>query len=210
LPIFDDVFRDKFIELLKWRRDVRRFKADPVPPKLLDDLLTAADLAPSVGLSQPWRFVTVDDPGRRSAIRRNFEACNKDALAHMYGERAASYAQLKLAGLDEAPCHLAVFAETAPVQGHGLGRRTMPETLNYSTVIAVHTLWLLARTSELGLGWISILDPIQAAQALDVPPSWNFIGYFCVGYPQEENQVPELELLEWEHRQITAVHHLKR
>ena len=127
-PVFDDAFRAQLLGLFRWRRDVRRFRADPLPPGLLDGLLEIANLAPSVGLSQPWRFVSVDDPARRAAVRANFLACNAAALDGQEAGRAGLYARLKLAGLDEAPCHLAVFAEPDPAQGHGLGRRTMPET----------------------------------------------------------------------------------
>ncbi len=199
-PVFDDAFRAQLLELFRWRRDVRRFRPTPVPPGLLDRLLDAASLAPSVGLSEPWRMVTVDDPARRAAVRASFEACNAQALAGQAAGQAAAYARLKLAGLDEAPCQFAVFAKPDPGQGHGLGRATMPETTVYSAVMAVHTLWLAARAFGLGLGWVSILDPAAVAEALDVSPGWTFIGYFCLGYPQSEDKVPELERLGWEQR----------
>lgn len=199
-PSFDDRFRAQLLDLFKWRRDVRRFRADPVPPAVLDDLLEAACLAPSVGLSQPWRFVIVESPERRAVVRASFAACNARALAVQDHDRAACYARLKLAGLDEAPCHLAVFAEPVPEQGHGLGRGTMPETTAYSAVMAVHTFWLAARAMGLGLGWVSILDPLIVTAALDVPADWRFVGYFCLGYPQAESEVPELEQAGWEHR----------
>jgi len=201
---FDDCFRAQLRELLRWRRDVRRFRRDALPLGTLEALIETASLAPSVGLSQPWRFVVVDDDEARAAIRRNFAACNADALAAQSGERAALYAQLKLAGLEEAPCHLAVFADRATAQGHGLGRRTMPEMIDYSAVTAVHTIWLVARTQGVGMGWISILDPAAVAAALQVPASWKFIGYFCLGYPQTEDAVPELERAGWEERQRSS------
>src|SRR5271156_731148 len=123
---FDNAFRARLRELLVWRRDVRRFRRDPLPGGALDALLELACLAPSVGLSQPWRFVIVEGGKTRAAIRQNFATCNAQALAAQSGDRAGLYAQLKLAGLDEAPCHLAVFADRATAQGHGLGRHTMP------------------------------------------------------------------------------------
>jgi 5,6-dimethylbenzimidazole synthase len=199
-PVFGDAFRAQLVDLFKWRRDVRHFHRKPLPAGLLNELLEIATLAPSVGLSQPWRFVMVDDPARRAAVRASFESCNAQALASQDGGRATLYARLKLAGLDEAPCHLAVFADPDPEQGRGLGRGTMPETTTYSAVMAVHTLWLAARVAGLGLGWVSILDPATVMAALDVPAGWTFIGYFCLGYPQTEQDAPELERLGWEHR----------
>ena len=197
---FDAAFCARLRDLLMWRRDVRRFRRDPLPDGILKILIDLACLSPSVGLSQPWRFVTVEDAARRSAIRENFAACNAAALAAQNGERAALYARLKLAGLEEAPCHLAVFADRATAQGHGLGRHTMPEMIDYSAVTAVHTIWLAARARGIGMGWVSILDPEKVAATLDVPADWKFIGYFCLGYPQHDDTVPELERMGWEER----------
>lgn len=199
-PEFDEAFRAKFIELLVWRRDVRHFLTQPLPAGCIERLLRLACLAPSVGLSQPWRFVLVEDPARRKAVRENFMAANADALASYHGERAAIYARLKLAGLDDAPVHLAVFAEPDPQRGAKLGRRTMPETVAYSAVTAIHTLWLAARAEGIGMGWVSILDPAPLNRDLDVAPDWRLIGYFCIGYPATLQDTPELEQMRWEKR----------
>ena len=199
-PTFDDGFRAAFDELLRWRRDVRRFRPDALAEGTLSRLVRTACLAPSVGLSQPWRFVSVDSPSRRQAVRASFMACNAEALRGQADDRAALYARLKLAGLDEAPCHLAVFADRTTGQGHRLGRLTMPETIDYSAVMAIHTLWLAARAEGLGLGWVSILDPTLMAATLDTPAAWTFIGYFCLGYPSAHDDVPALEREGWEVR----------
>lgn len=183
-----------------WRRDVRRFRSEPVGDQLLDRLIAIACLAPSVGLSQPWRFVVVDDPMRRQAILDNFSRSNREALASYAPDDAADYARLKLEGLREAPRHLAVFADEATPLGRGLGRRTVPETTRYSVVAAICNLWLAARAEGLGMGWISILDPEDVRSTLDVPKDWVLIGYFCLGYPQTDEEVPELEREGWEHR----------
>jgi 5,6-dimethylbenzimidazole synthase len=199
-PDFDDAFRARLRELLTWRRDVRRFRRDALPRGTLERLIDLACLAPSVGLSQPWRFVIVDTPACRAAIRANFEICNAKALAAQSGQRAAGYARLKLAGLDDAPGHLAVFADPATTRGHGLGRHTMPEMIEYSAVTAVHTIWLAARAEGIGMGWVSILDPAAVAATLDIPATWTFIGYLCLGFPESEDDIPDLERAGWERR----------
>lgn len=209
-PDFDAGFRAKLADLVAWRRDVRSFRPDPVPAESIDRLLRLACLAPSVGLSEPWRFVLVEDPVKRQRIRENFEEANADAIASYSGERAARYASLKLEGLNDAPVHIAAFAEPDPVQGNRVGRRTMPETVAYSVVTAIHTLWLAARAEGIGVGWVSILDPARIARDLDVPPHWQFIGYFCVGYPQDIADTPELERLNWEKRADPASFILRR
>ena len=207
---FDPTFRARLRELLIWRRDVRRFRRDPLPGGTLEALIELACLAPSVGLSQPWRFVIVEDTATRAAIRQNFATCNAQALAAQSGDRAGLYAQLKLAGLEEAPCHLAVFADRATTQGHGLGRHTMPEMIDYSAVTAVHTIWLAARAQGIGMGWVSILDAAAVAALLDVPADWKFIGYFCLGYPQADDTIPELEQSGWERRRLPSSVILRR
>ncbi len=203
-PSFDDAFRGRLRDLLIWRRDVRRFRTDQLPSGTLEALIELACLAPSVGLSQPWRFVIVEDKAIRAGVRQNFAACNSEALAAQSASRAGLYAQLKLAGLDEAPSHLAVFADRSTEQGHGLGRRTMPEMIEYSTVTAVHTIWLAARAQGIGMGWVSILDPQTIAALLGVPADWKFIGYFCLGYPLENDAIPELEQSGWEQRRSSS------
>jgi 5,6-dimethylbenzimidazole synthase len=200
MTAFDAAFRERLAELIRWRRDVRHFRGDKLPPGALEHLLELASLAPSVGLSQPWRFVLVEDEARRAAVRDNFRRANAAALGAYAGEKAARYAKLKLAGLEEAPTQLAVFADRGTEQGHGLGRRTMPEMAEYSAVMAIHTLWLVARAEGLGLGWVSILDPGEMPRILATPPEWIFLGYFCLGYPQSDEATPELERQGWEHR----------
>jgi 5,6-dimethylbenzimidazole synthase len=197
---FDPDFRARLAALLAWRRDVRRFRRDQLPPGAVERLIGLAHLAPSVGLSQPWRFVLIETPSRRAALRDNFTRCNAAALAAQAPERARHYARLKLAGLEDAPCQLAVFADRATRQGHGLGRDTMPQTLDYSAVMAAHTLWLAARAEGIGMGWVSILDPAAVSAALDVPAEWRFIGYFCLGYAEAADSVPALERAGWEQR----------
>ncbi|HEU0216271.1 MAG TPA: 5,6-dimethylbenzimidazole synthase [Stellaceae bacterium] len=203
-PHFDEAFRARLRELLAWRRDVRRFRREPLPEGAVERLIATACLAPSVGLSQPWRFVLVEAAERRAAIAHHFAECNAAALAAQTTERAGLYARLKLAGLDEAPCHLAVFTDPDTEQGHGLGRLTMPEMIDYSAVAAIHTLWLAARAEGIGMGWVSILYPQTVREILDIPRSWRLIGYFCLGYPAAADDIPELEREGWEARRPAA------
>jgi 5,6-dimethylbenzimidazole synthase len=197
---FDAAFRAQFRDLVLWRRDVRRFRSDPIARERIDALLEIASHAPSVGLSQPWRFVHVDSAERRLAVVRSFTDANEKALAGYSGEKQAIYAGLKLAGLKEAPVHLAVFSDDATHTGSGLGQQTMPETLHYSVVAAIQTLWLAARADGIGMGWVSILDPKAVTRVLDVPKSWSLVAYLNLGLPAEEHLDPELERHHWEVR----------
>ncbi len=199
-PDFNDNFCDKLTELLEWRRDVRQFKTDPLPEGTLDELLDLACLAPSVGNSQPWRYVLVESEASKKEIKENFERTNAKALEGYDGEKAKLYAKLKLSGMDRAPIQLAVFAHEETEQGHGLGHQSMPEMLRYSAVLSVHTLWLAARAKGIGLGWVSIIDPDAVKQTLEVPDEWVLVAYCCIGYPTEEKDTPELVTLGWQDR----------
>ena len=192
------------MDLMQWRRDVRRFRTDPVEAAVLDRCLCAFGLAPSVGLSEPWRVIRVETPKARAAAIANYRTANAAALAGYTDEKAKLYSQLKLSGMQEAPVHLAIFCDDATPKGHGLGASTMPETRAYSVVGAISFFWLAARANGLGVGWVSILDAAQLARDLNTPDSWKLIGYLCVGYPETTDNTPELERAGWE----TRVRHL--
>ncbi len=61
---------DVLYRIMTARRDMRHFSAEPIDPAMLDRLLAAAHLAPSVGLMQPWRFIRIRD----RALRRRIHA----------------------------------------------------------------------------------------------------------------------------------------
>lgn len=190
--------------ILRWRRDVRHFSTEPVDEVAIERLRAAMDMAPSVGNSRPWRILRVNDPTRRAKVQSIFEDCNREAAAEYDESTRSDYVSLKLAGLRDAPLHLAVFTETEPVEGRGLGQRTMPETLQFSTVMAIHTLWLVARAENIGVGWVSILDPEKLHSVFDAPQSWLFTAYLCVGYAAFDDDRPLLHRAKWQHDTSTC------
>lgn len=206
------MFRAQLGELLRWRRDVRHFGEAPLPAGMMDRLFAAAHCAPSVGNSRPWRFVAVRSPGLRGELARHADE-EAERAGKRYAssiERHAHYDRLKLHGLREAPEVLAVFSATQPHEGHGLGRATMPETLDYSTVLAIHTLWLAARAEGIGMGWVSIVDPAFVHARLDVPTQWRFIALLCLGYPSRDAAEPELQRLGWQDNTHWSAHVTER
>ena len=197
---FSPDFRSGLMDLMRWRRDVRRFRTDPVDEALLMQCLDAFLLAPSVGLSEPWRILRVQSAAARAAALQNFQTANAVALAGYDGTQAALYRRLKLSGMQEAPVQLAVFCDEGTPKGSGLGAGTMPEMRRYSVVAAIMQFWLVARSHDLGVGWVSILDPDQLCRDLDMPEGWALVAYLCVGWPQEETESPELERAGWDAR----------
>ncbi|SPH19971.1 5,6-dimethylbenzimidazole synthase [Ascidiaceihabitans donghaensis] len=201
MDAFSQDFRDQFQNLLAWRRDVRRFRTDPVDEALLMQCLDTFRLAPSVGLSEPWRVVRIQSAAMRTKAIENYQTANAKALDGYTGEKAELYAGLKLSGMQEAPEHIAVFCDDATSKGSGLGATTMPEMRRYSVVGAVNLMWLMARSLGLGMGWVSILDASKLSADLDVPEDWSLIAYLCIGWPEENSTTPELQTKGWETRQ---------
>ena len=200
LAPFSAPFQEELLRLFRLRRDVRRFRRDPLPEEEVLAMLEAAHTAPSVGLSQPWRFVRVRSEGARSAVIASFERANAAASRAFDDDRAQLYRSLKLAGLREAPEHLLICCQTDTGQGHGLGRATLPGTLRDSVICAIQNLWLAARARGLAIGWISILDPEELRAPLDLPPHWLWVAYLCMGWPERDSDHPELEAAGWERR----------
>lgn len=190
--------------MLAWRRDVRHFRHDPLPPGAIEGLLSLADLAPSVGNAQPWRFVRIVDPVLREALAANADAASRVAADSYDPPRADAYRALKLHGLREAPEIVAVFSDERPAAGHRLGIATMPDMLRYSTAMAIHTLWLAARAAGIGIGWVSILAPDAVHRMLAVPDDWALMALLCIGYPEHDSETPELQRRGWQARE--AVH----
>ncbi|MEX5563886.1 5,6-dimethylbenzimidazole synthase [Pseudophaeobacter sp. 1A16562] len=198
---FPEGFRSELDRLMRLRRDVRRFRRDPVDEAVLARCLSAFLLAPSVGLSEPWRILRIESDTARAAALKNFEAANAEALQGYSGAQAKHYAGLKLSGMQEAPVQLAIYCDDATSKGHGLGAGSMPEMRRYSVVCAITLFWLSLRAEGLGLGWVSVLDPEQLNRDLKAPEGWQLIGYFCIGHPEvTEDETPELEQQGWESR----------
>lgn len=201
MQAFNPDFCATLTELLTWRRDVRHFRTDPLDEALVLELLTLAQLAPSVGNSQPWRFVRVKTPALRATLADHVDAERERATSQITdATRHDAYRALKLHGLGEAPEIIAVFCDDATTAGAGLGAATMPQTRLHSVVLAIHTLWLAARARGLALGWVSILDPAFVAGTLAVPDDWTFAALLCLGHPEAVADTPELDRLGWQAR----------
>lgn len=187
-------------DIMRLRRDVRgnRFTSEPVDEKDLDRILRAALLAPSVGFSQPWRFVDIRDHETKASVAQVFKSEN-DKAAHLFKDaKHTQYQQLKLEGITEAPINLAVFYQHP--QEAVLGQTSMPVAGQYSTICAIQNMWLMARALNIGMGWVSILDGKRVEQLLGANENHEFVAYLCIGHVDTFYDKPELETLGWEAR----------
>lgn len=187
-------------DVLKHRRDVRghRFLPDAVTDTEIDQLIEAALLGPSVGFSQPWEFVVIRSDAAKHAVQEIFREENGKAAEQFAGLKQQQYKQMKLEGIAEAPVNLAVFYK--PANKPVLGQTSMSEMGLYSVVCAVQNLWLMARAMNIGVGWVSILQPEKIQQLLDVPKDRQLVAYLCVGKVSQFDEKPELETVGWDRR----------
>jgi 5,6-dimethylbenzimidazole synthase len=180
------------------RRDMRHFLPDPLDDALLERLLRAAHLAPSVGFMQPWRFIRVRDPDLRNQIHGLVEAERK-ATAAALGEREDEFMRLKVEGIRECG-ELLVVALTHEREHHIFGRRTLPEMDLASVACAIQNLWLVARAENVGMGWVSLFDPEGLRQLLRMPEGSRPVAILCLGYVPEFYPRPMLEDSGWAQR----------
>jgi len=191
---------DLLLEIITNRRDVRgnRFTDQLIEEEKISQILEAAINAPSVGFSQPWQFVIIKSKEIKEQVKSTFNTENEKASKLFKDERQQEYNRLKLEGIFEAPLNIAIFyaGSDKPV----LGQTSMTEVGMYSVVCAIQNMWLMARALNIGMGWVSIIDPEKVKQILKAPRDNKLIGYFCLGYTNGFLQQPELELLKWENR----------
>ncbi len=182
-------------EIMMARRDIRgnNFKSDKIDKGRIEQILNSALLAPSVGYSQPWKFVVIENQQIKEKIYKNF---NKELeKSQQYFKERPLYQQLKLEGIKEAPINIAIFYEKSKKEI--LGQTSQKRMGEYSVVCAVQNMWLMARSLNLGMGWVSILKPKKVRKLLNISKEYKLVAYLCIGEVKEFPKNPELKTLKW-------------
>ena len=202
---FSDEARQAVYDAIALRRDVRHFRTDlDVEPAVLDRILGAAHLAPSVGFSQPWGFVVVHDREVRRRIQSSFLRCREVEAARFPPERREQYLAHKLEGILEAPLNVCVAVDLRDRDEAILGTTAQPEAVRASACCAVQNLWLAARTEGIGVGWVSIVEPAVLRAELHLPQGVEPVAYLCLGHPVAFRERPMLEETGWRRRRPIA------
>jgi len=188
--------------IIRSRRDVRgnNFLNKKITDKDIEKILLSGINAPSVGYSQPWKFVIIDDEKIKDKIRQNFDIENEKAKKIFKDKEI--YKNLKLEGVKEAPINIAVFYEH-PDEAT-IGMTSMQRMGEYSVVCAVENMWLMARALNIGLGWISILDEKKVLETLNAPKCARLIAYLALGYVDEFYKEPELKTVKWKDKKTLS------
>lgn len=182
------------------RRDMRHFLPTPVAPDTLVRILAAAHHAPSVGLMQPWRFMRITDKTLRKAIHQLVDD-ERIKTSQAIGEventtRMAEFLRLKVEGILECG-ELLIASLCDKREQHVFGRRTLPEMDIASVSCAIQNMWLASRAEGLGMGWVSIFDPLKLAELLNIPPDAKPIAVLCLGHVSSFYKEPMLVETGW-------------
>ena len=177
------------------RRDMRHFAGGIVAPEVLWRLLQAAHHAPSVGLMQPWRFIRVRSLPLRQSLHALVEQ-ERVLTAQALDEREDEFMKLKVQGVLDA-AEVLVVAMPPGREHHIFGRRTLPEMDLASAACAIQNLWLAARAEGLGMGWVSMFEPLQLARLLGMPEGSQPIAILCLGPVDAFYDQPMLQAEKW-------------
>ncbi|MFP4346376.1 MAG: nitroreductase family protein [Anaerolineales bacterium] len=153
------------LTLLKERRSIRRYRPDPVPEALLEQVLEAGRWAPSASNRQPWHFVVVRDEAVRKAVAEH-----------------AAYFFVKWAHVEEAPV-LIILCGNA-------GNRVYRQFLHEDVGLAGGQMMLQAAALGLGTCWLGGLDREAIGEVIKAPDDVEVIGLLTLGYPDEDPEPP--------------------
>lgn len=194
---FDPESVTALMQIMASRRDIRRYRAEPVPEELVRHLLEAGHMAPSVGHSQPWRFIVVDDPAERdrAAVMADRERLRQADL--LTPERREKLLDLQLEGIREAPMGIVVACDRRTPSSGVLGRNTFVDADMWSCACAIQNMWLAGRALGLGMGWVTLFQPGELAEMLGLPDGVETLGWMCLGWPDERPPEPGLQRRAW-------------
>jgi len=156
------------------RRDIRgnNFTSKKIKKKDLNKILDAGLHAPSVGFSQPWKFLVIKDDDVKQKVYENFnQAYDK---SKKYFKNRELYTKLKLEGIKETPVNIAVFYKKPTKKV--LGQTSSQKMGEYSVVCAIQNMWLMARALNIGLGWVSIINHKKVQKSLNVSSKYKIVG----------------------------------
>lgn len=192
---FSEVEKAAVYKAMEQRRDMRHFTSEPVDASVLNKILYAANLAPSVGLMQPWRFIRITDLALRKKLHALVEH-ERIQTANALGEREEEFCKLKVEGILECS-DVIVAALPDKREQHIFGRRTMPEMDFASLSCAIQNMWLAARVEGIGMGWVSMFEPEHLADILNMPKGSQPIAILCLGHVEAFYKKPMLEEENW-------------
>jgi len=188
-------------DVINRRRDVRaEFNGEPIPEHTLTNVLSAAHAAPSVGHSQPWDFVLVENEATRRAFQRHVAHERRVFADSLDGERAETFKGIKAEGILESSLGIVVTYDERRGGPSVLGRHAIKDAGLYSVCLAIQNLWLAATAEDLGVGWVSFYREEFLQELLHIPRAIRPIAWLCIGPVTKLQDTPDLERFGWRHK----------
>ena len=156
------------IGCIKDRASVRRFRKDPIPDKVLDEVLEAGIAAPSAGNAQDWEFIVVKKPESKSRLA--VAAFGQDMIG-------------------DAPVVVVVCSNLKKIERYGTRGKTL-YTIQDAAAAAQNIL-LAAWDREIGSCWVGAFDEEEVGQILALPSHVRPMVIIPLGYPAEKPEKPK-------------------
>lgn len=193
-PDHDENQRDDagFQALIRGRRSIRRYKPDPIPRALIEQLLESAIWAPSAHNRQPWRFCVITEEATKQALslrmgekwRRDLGADDADPA---FIERRVRISHARITG---AAALIVLALSMEEMDHYDDKRRDRAEWIMavQSVALAGQNLLLAAHHYGLGACWMCapLFAPDLVRDVLDLPPGWQPQALITLGYAAEE------------------------
>ena len=180
----------ELLEAIKNRRSIRKYREEPVPREVLEQLLEAACWAPSADNQQPWYFVALTRKEEIDLLRETMERVAEEIRPHLEElfprhPRVVNETTAFLRRLGGAPVYVLVFLQ----KDYGRVRDSMLE----STAAAIQNLLLAAHEQGLGTCWVNAVTGLgygAALQELFAPDKGEFVSLVTLGYSDQKARAP--------------------
>ena len=178
-------------EFLRTRRSIRRFKTDPIPDSVLQEIITTATFAPSAHNRQPWRFVILRTLQAKTCLaeamamdfRRDLE---KDKVPEIEINRLTNRSRERIIS---APAVVVICADSSEMDVYPDPKRKKAEYIMAVQSVANAGMQLLLAIHAEGLGAVWTCSPLFAPDtvqnALDISKTWEPQAMFLIGYADE-------------------------
>jgi 5,6-dimethylbenzimidazole synthase len=196
---YSEAEKKSIYKVMSERRDIRHFNQQAIDRDTFMTILSAAHLAPSVGLMQPWRFIHIEERSLRQQIHTIVDE-ERLLTAQALGEKKEQFLRLKVEGILQC-AEVVIAALPDKREEHIFGRRTLPEMDLASLSCAIQNMWLAARAEGIGMGWVSLFEPEALKKLLNMPADSHPIAILCLGQVDEFYTKPMLVEEQWAEEQ---------
>ncbi|MEO8612176.1 MAG: nitroreductase family protein [Chloroflexota bacterium] len=181
-------------ENLLTRRSIRRYKPDPVPRALIEQILMAGIWSPSAHNRQPWRFAVIETQAQKELLAgamgarlRNDLQADGVAEAVIEADASRSYSRIT-----NAPVLIALCLSMVDMDTYSDEKRNLNEYLMAVQSVAMAGQNILLAAHEAGLGACWMCAPLfcqdVVRDALKLPDDWQPQALLTIGYPAESRE----------------------